>query len=169
MDNYEKKWKSFILEDIDMAAILSHDNYKTLYIGNKSKHDAADEEEQINDKYIINLNPGVYKMIFWDNDGPKHYVFDNKLDFVLGTISDYWGEDQFIEKFGIEDKINAAGDNREIVFNKHVEDNLDMYYEEIIKSINNSYPDEDSANGVALLVNDKLVAGASNKKLIIKI
>ena len=34
-----------------------------------------------------------------------------------------------------------------------------MYYEELNKLINNSYPDGDSASGVVLLVNGKRVAG----------
>ena len=42
---------------------------------------------------------------------------------------------------------------------KHLEDNLDMYYEELNKLINNSEADGDSASGVVLLVNGKVVAG----------
>ena len=75
------------------------------------------------------------------------------------AVAGFWGEDHFIEEFGIEAELEAAGDNWESVFNKHVEDNLDMYYEELNKLINNSYPDGDSASGVVLLVNGKIVAG----------
>ena len=65
----------------------------------------------------------------------------------------------FIEKFGIEDELNAAGDNWESVYHKHIADNLDMYHEELNNLINKSYPDGDSASGVVLLVNGKVVAG----------
>ena len=146
-------------ENIDMATILSHDDYYDLYIGNRAKHDAADEEDQFSDEYIIDLKPAMYQMIFWDDDGPDYMSFDNKLDYVKGAIQNFWGEDHFIEKFGIEAKLDAAGDNWESVFHKHIEDNLDMYYEELNKFINNSYPDGDSASGVVLLVNGKVVAG----------
>ena len=58
---------------------------------------------------------------------------------------------------------NAAGDNWESVFHKHVEDNLDMYFEELNKYIEDSYPDGDSASGVVLLLNGEIIAGeASN-------
>ena len=163
MDNFDlKKYLAegkLLKENIDMATILSHDDYKELYIGNKAKHDASPEEEQFSDEYIIDLKPGMYQMIYWDDEGPDHIVFDNKLDYVLGSIADFWGEDQFIEKFGIEDEVNAAGDNWESVFDKHVADNLDMYYEELNKYINNSEADGDSASGIVLLQNGKVVAG----------
>ena len=150
-------------ENINMATILSHDDYHNLYIGNKAEHDAMDEEDQFSDEYMIDLDPGMYQMIYWNNEGPNHISFDNKLDYVLDSIANFWGEDQFIEKFGIEDEIDAAGDNWESVFNKHVEDNLDMYFEELNKYIEDSYPDGDSAMGVVLLSNGEIIAGeASN-------
>ena len=146
-------------ENIDMATILSHDDYKELYIGNKAEHDALPEEEQFSDEYMIDLKPGMYQMIYWDDEGPDYMNFDNKLEYVKESIARFWGEDGFIEYFGIEDYIEAAGDNWESAFDKHLEDNLDMYYEELNKLINNSEADGDSASGVVLLVNGKVVAG----------
>jgi len=150
-------------ENIDMATILSHDDYYDLYIGNKAEHDAADEEEQFSDEYITDLDPGMYQMIYWDDEGPNSMAFDNKLEYVKDSIAGFWGEDGFIEYFGIEDEVNAAGDNWESVFDKHLEDNLDMYYEELNRLINNSEPDGDSASGVVLLVNGKVVAGEAKE------
>jgi hypothetical protein len=163
MDNFDlKKYLAegrLLKENIDMATILSHDDYKELYIGNRAEHDASHEEEQFSDEYMINLEPGMYQMIYWDDEGPDSMAFDNKLEYVKEAIAGFWGEDGFIEYFGIEDEVNAAGDNWESVFDKHVEDNLDMYYEELNKLINNSEADGDSASGVVLLVNGKVVAG----------
>ena len=150
-------------ENIDMATILSHDDYYNLYIGNKAEHDAADEEEQFSGEYMIDLKPGMYQMIYWNDEGPDYMNFDNKLEYVKESIANYWGENNFIEYFEIEDEIDAAGDNWESVFDKHLEDNLDMYYEELNKLINNSYPDGDSASGVVLLVNGKVVAGKARE------
>ena len=147
-------------ENINMATILSHDDYHNLYIGNRAEHDAMDREEQLNSEYMIDLDPGMYQMIYWDNDGPDHMSFDNKLDYVQKSIMNFWGEDHFIEKFGIEDEV---GDDNWDYFDQHVADNLDMYYEELNNLINNSYPDGDSASGVVLLVNGKIVAGKAYK------
>ena len=151
--------EGIIKENIDMAVINSHDDYYDLYIGNKAEHDAADEEEQFSDEYMIDLKPGMYQMIYWNDEGPDYMNFDNKLEYVKETISGFWGEDYFIEEFGIEDLMDAAGDNWGSAFDKHLEDNLDMYYEKLNEFINNSYPDGDSASGVVLLVNGKVVAG----------
>ena len=151
--------EGIIKENIDMAVINSHDDYQDLYIGNKAEHDAADEEEQFSDEYMIDLKPGMYQMIYWDDEGPDYMNFDNKLEYVKESISGFWGEDYFIEEFGIEDLMDAAGDNWGSAFDKHLEDNLDMYYEKLNEFINNSYPDGDSASGVVLLVNGKVVAG----------
>ena len=41
-----------------------------------------------------------------------------------------------------------------------------MYFEELNKLINNSYPDGDSANGVILLVEGELISGAEDKGLV---
>jgi len=143
-------------ENINMATILSHDDYHDLYIGNRAEHDAKDEEEQFSDEYIIDLDPGMYQMIYWNDEGPDYMSFDNKLDYVKSAIMNFWGEDHFIEKFGIEDEV---GDDNWDYFDQHVADNLDMYYEELNNLINKSYPDGDSASGVVLLVNGKVVAG----------
>jgi len=150
-------------ENIDMATILSHDDYYDLYIGNKAEHDAMDEEEQFSDEYMIDLKPAMYKMIYWNDEGPDYNAYDSKEEYIKDAIGGFWGEDHFIEKFGIEAELDAAGDNWESVFHKHIEDNPDMYYEELNKLINNSEPDGDSAYGVALLVNGKVVAGEATK------
>ena len=155
--------EGIIKENIDMAVINSHDDYYDLYIGNKAEHDAADEEEQFSDEYMIDLKPGMYQMIYWNDEGPDYMNFDNKLEYVKETISGFWGEDYFIEEFGIEDLMDAAGDNWGSAFDKHLEDNLDMYYEKLNEFINNSYPDGDSASGVVLLVNGKVVAGEATE------
>ena len=155
--------EGIIKENIDMAVINSHDDYYDLYIGNKAEHDAADEEEQFSDEYMIDLKPGMYQMIYWDDEGPDYMNFDNKLEYVKESISGFWGEDYFIEEFGIEDLMDAAGDNWGSAFDKHLEDNLDMYYEKLNEFINNSYPDGDSASGVVLLVNGKVVAGEATE------
>ena len=160
MENFDlKKYLAegkLLKENINMATILSHDDYHDLYIGNRAEHDARDEEEQFSDEYMIDLDPGMYQMIFWDNDGPSHMTFNNKLDYVSGAIRNFWGEDHFIRKFGIEDELDEKGFD---YFDQHVKDNLDMYYEELNNLINKSYPDGDSASGVVLLVNGKRVAG----------
>ena len=155
--------EGIIKENIDMAVINSHDDYYDLYIGNKAEHDAADEEEQFSDEYMIDLKPGMYQMIYWNDEGPDYMNFDNKLEYVKETISGFWGEDYFIEEFGIEDLMDAAGDDWGSAFDKHLEDNLDMYYEKLNEFINNSYPDGDSASGVVLLVNGKVVAGEATE------
>ena len=155
--------EGIIKENIDMAVINSHDDYYDLYIGNKAEHDAADEEEQFSDEYMIDLKPGMYQMIYWNDEGPDYMNFDNKLEYVKDAVAGFWGEDHFIEEFGIEAELEAAGDNWESVFNKHLEDNLDMYYEELNKLINNSEADGDSASGVVLLVNGKVVAGEATE------
>jgi len=167
MDNFDyKKYLAegkLLKENIDMATILSHDDYKELYIGNKAKHDAADKEEQFSGEYMIDLKPAMYQMIYWDDEGPGYSNFDSKEEYVKDAIAGYWGEDNFIEYFGLRDEIDAAGDNWESVFDKHVEDNLDMYYKELNRLINNSEPDKDSASGVVLLQNGKVVAGEATE------
>ena len=163
MSNFDlKKYLAegkLLKENIDMATIASHDNYRELYIGNRAEHDASFEEEQFSDEYIIDLKPGMYQMIYWNDEGPDYINFDSKEEYIKNAVGGFWGEDHFIEEFGIKAELDAAGDNWESVFNKHVEDNLDMYYEELNKLINNSEADGDSANGVVLLQNGKVVAG----------
>mgnify|MGYP000960641585 FL=1 len=88
--------------------------------------------------------------------------FNSKGEYVKEAIEDFWGEDCFIEKFGIEDLVDSDWKN----FDKHRDDNLDMYFEELNKLINNSYPDKDSANGVILLVEGELISGAEDKGLV---
>ena len=146
-------------ENIDMATILSHDDYYELYIGNRAEHDASHEEDQFSDEYMINLKPAMYQMIYWNDEGPDYNAYDSKEEYIKDTIGGFWGEDHFIEKFGIEAELDAAGDNWVSVFHKHIEDNPDMYYEELNKLINNSEPDGDSSSGVVLLQNGKVVAG----------
>ena len=146
-------------ENIDMATILSHDDYYELYIGNRAEHDASHEEDQFSDEYMINLKPAMYQMIYWNDEGPDYNAYDSKEEYIKDAIGGFWGEDHFIEKFGIEAELDAAGDNWVSVFHKHIEDNPDMYYEELNKLINNSEPDGDSSSGVVLLQNGKVVAG----------
>ena len=150
-------------EAIDMAAIASNDNYRELYIGNKAEYDASPEGKQFNDEYIIDLKPAMYQVIYWNNEGPDYINYDSKEEYIKNAITGFWGEDHFIEEFGIKAKLDAAGDNWESVFNKHVDDNLDMYYEEINKLINNSEADGGSASGVVLLQNGKVVAGEATE------
>ena len=163
MDNFDlKKYLAegrLLKENIDMATILSHDDYKELYIGNRAEHDASPEEEQFSDEYIIDLKPGMYQMIYWNDEGPDYTNFDSKEEYIKDTIAGYWDIEHFERKFGLTDELDAAGDNWESVFHKHIEDNLDMYYEELNKLINDSEADGDSANGVVLLQNGKVVAG----------
>ena len=110
-------------------------------------------------------------MIYWNDEGPDSMSFNTKEEFVKESIYNYWGEEGFIENFeGLEDELEALydEDNPDVYWNafgKHMNDNLDTYYEMIKGMINNSYPDGDSASGVVLLVNGKEVAGADNGRL----
>ena len=85
-------------ENINMATILSHDDYHDLYIGNKAEHDAMDEEEQFSDEYMIDLKPGMYQMIYWNDEGPDYMNFDNKLEYVKESISGFLGRRPFYRK-----------------------------------------------------------------------
>ena len=152
------------------ATITSHSDYYDIIITNKEEFfkiqkdpDSFMGEEA--EEYLVDLEPGMYQMIFWNDEGPGSMGFDSKLDYVKESIRNFWGEDHFEEKFGIGDILDAAGNNWESAFHKHIEDNLDKYYEELNSLIKNSYPDKDSANGVVLLVNGKEVAGADNGRL----
>ena len=179
MDNFDlKKYLAegrLLKEDkpagyYNAATITSHSDYYDIIITNKEEFfkiqkdpDSFMGEEA--EEYLVDLEPGMYQMIYWNDEGPDSMGFDSKLDYVKESIRNYWGEDHFEEKFGIEDILNAAGDNWESAFHKHIEDNLDKYYEELNSLIKNSYPDKDSASGVVLLVNGKEVAGADNGRL----
>ena len=152
------------------ATITSHSDYYDIIITNKEEFfkiqkdpDSFMGEEA--EEYLVDLEPGMYQMIYWNDEGPDSMSFDSKLDYVKESIGNFWGEDHFEEKFGIGDILDAAGDNWESAFHKHIEDNLDKYYEELNSLIKNSYPDKDSASGVVLLVNGKEVAGADNGRL----
>ncbi len=159
-------------ENYNAAWIMSHSEYYDIYIGTKKSFhedylqggDASFGGEA--EDYLIDLDPGKFQMIYWNDDGPNSISFNTKEEYVKESIANFWGEDHFIEKFGIEAELDAAGDNWESVFHKHIEDNLDMYYEELNNLINNSYPDGDSASGVVLLVDGKEVAGADNGRLV---
>ena len=158
------KHNPLLKENITKAYINGHEDYHDLYLTNdedlnKLLADYKEDGDNWEPEYIIDLDPGMYQMIYWNDEGPDGDSYDSKLDYVQKSIMNFWGEDQFIEKFGIEDEIDAAGDNWGSVFDKHVEDNLDMYFEELNKYIEDSYPDKDSASGVVLLVNGKVVAG----------
>ena len=119
--------------------------------------------KKFNGEYLIDIDPGMYQMIYWNDEGPDSMSYNSKKEYVIESITNFWGEDQFIEKFKIEDEIDEAGDNWKNVFNKHIENNLDIYFEELKAYTNNSYPDKDSACGVVLLENDKIIAGEANK------
>ena len=151
------------MKKINKATIHNHFDYKDLYIGNTSDFENLPEDEKFSNEYMIDVDPGMYQMIYWNDEGPDSMGFDSKLDYVKESIRNYWGEDHFEQKFGIEDILDAAGDNWESAFHKHIEDNLDKYYEELNSLIKNSYPDKDSACGVVLLENDKIIAGEASK------
>ena len=72
--------------------------------------------------------------------------FENVCPFPIQPASDKKAGNKFLLRL-------------KSVFDKHVADNLDMYYEELNKYINNSEADGDSASGVVLLQNGKVVAG----------
>jgi hypothetical protein len=166
MENFDlKKYLAegkLLKENIDMATIASHDNYRELYIGNRAEHDASFEEEQFSDEYIIDLKPGMYQMIYWNDEGVNYDNYDSKFEYIVDSIMDFWGE-RIFDDFGLNDELDAAGDNWEGVFHKDVKDNIDKYYEYLNKQINNSYPDGDSASGVVLLQNGKVVAGEATE------
>ncbi len=172
MENFDlKKYLSenkLLKENITKAYIQSHEDYHDLYLTNREAlnqllADYKEDGDNWEPEYIIDLDPGMYQMIFWNDEGPNSMSFDSKLDYVKEAIASFWGEDQFIKKFGIEDEIDAAGDNWGDVFDKHVEDNLDMYFEELNKYIEDSYPDKDSYSGVVLLLNGKIKAGEATE------
>ena len=158
------------------ATITSHSDYYDIIITNKEEFfkiqkdpDSFMGEEA--EEYLIDLEPGMYQMIYWNDEGPDSMSFNTKEEFVKESIYNYWGEEGFIENFeGLEDELEALydEDNPDVYWNafgKHMNDNLDTYYEMIKGMINNSFPDGDSASGVVLLVNGKEVAGADNGRL----
>ena len=151
------------MNKINKATIANHSDYEDLYIGNTSDFENLPDNIKFSAEYMIDVDPGMYQMIYWNDEGPDSMSYNSKKEYVIESITNFWGEDSFIEKFKIEDKIDEAGDEWGNVFNKHVEDNLDMYFEELKKYTNNSYPDKDSACGVVLLENDKIIAGKANK------
>ena len=165
-------------KNYDAAWIASHSDYYDIYIGTKkSFYEDQEEGEDASfggeaEDYLIDLDPGKFQMIYWDDDGPNNMSFDDKLEFVKESIYNYWGESNFIEKFdGLEDELDALydEDNPDVYWNafeKHMVDNLDKYYEIMKDMINNSYPDGDSSSGVVLLVDGKEVAGADNGRLV---
>ena len=164
-------------ENYDAAWIASHSDYYDIYIGTKkSFYEDQEEGEDASfgseaEDYLIDLDPGKYQMIYWDDDGPNSMSFNTKEEFVKESIYNYWGESNFIEQFpGLEDELDPLydEDNPDVYWNafeEHMKDNLDKYYEIIKDMINNSYPDGDSASGVVLLVDGKEVAGADNGRL----
>jgi hypothetical protein len=153
-------------QNLNKAWIESHDYYEDLYIANTQKFNQYIKEIGFTPEYVINIDPGKIQMIYWDDDGPDSMSFDSIEEYIKESIASFWGEEQFIEKFDIEGEIDASGDDWQDVFDKHIENNLDLYFKTLNEYINNSYPDGDSANGVALLIDGKLVAGANNKKAI---
>jgi hypothetical protein len=168
MDNFDlRKYLAegkLLKEQINTAAIDSREDYKDLFIGDKSQYDDpellpfSDGEE-----HMVDLEPGMFQMIFWNNEGPLSKGFNSKEEYVKQAIDYFWGRDHFVDKFNLGDELEAAGDNEDAVFYKHIEDNLDMYYKELNELINDSEPDGDSTYGVVLLKNGKIVAGKALK------
>ena len=151
------------MNKINKATIANHSDYEDLYIGNTSDFENLPDNIKFSAEYMIDVDPGMYQMIYWNDEGPDSMSYNSKKEYVIESITNFWGEDQFIEKFQIEDKIDEAGDNWKSIFDKHVEDNLDTYFKELKAYTNNSYPDKDSACGVVLLENNKIIAGDANK------
>jgi len=151
------------MNKINKATIANHSDYEDLYIGNTSDFENLPDNIKFSAEYMIDVDPGMYQMIYWNDEGPDSMSYNSKKEYVIESITNFWGEDQFIQKFQIEDKIDEAGDNWKSIFDKHVEDNLDTYFKELKAYTNNSYPDKDSACGVVLLENDKIIAGKANK------
>lgn len=149
------------------AYINSHEEYETLYLTNEEKlnqilSEYKEDGDDWEPEYITDIDEGKFQMIYWDDEGPESMSFDSKKEYVKEAIENFWGEDCFIEEFGIEDLVDSDWKN----FDKHIDDNLDMYFEELNKLINNSYPDGDSASGVILLVEGELISGAADKGLV---
>ena len=151
------------MNKINKATIANHSDYEDLYIGNTSDFENLPDNIKFSAEYMIDVDPGMYQMIYWNDEGPDSMSYNSKKEYVIESITNFWGEDSFIEKFKIEDKIDEAGDNWKNVFNKHIENNLDIYFEELKAYTNNSYPDKDSSCGVVLLENNKIIAGDANK------
>ncbi len=149
------------------AYINSHEDYENLYLTNEEKlsqilSDYEEDDDTWEPEYIVDINEGKFQMIYWNDEGVESMSFDSKGEYVKEAIEGFWGEDCFIEKFGIEDLVDSDWKN----FDKHRDDNLDMYFKELNILNNNSYPDKDSANGVVLLVEGELISGAWNKRLV---
>ena len=105
----------------------------------------------------------MYQMINWNDEGPFAASYDSKLEFVKEVIVNYWGEDDFLEEFGIEELYDIDdSDEYFAAFYKHIEENLDKYYDKILKMSNDAYPDGDSGSGVVVLEKGKIVAGEAN-------
>ena len=107
------------------AAVLSHDEYKSVYFGDEEEF----EEEGF--EFIETFNPSSpYTFVMWN---------DETLD-----VYDYASEEDLIVEFG------------EMGFGMCDEKECGMA--EIKEVINDSQPDRDSAHGLALLANGKVVA-----------
>ena len=107
------------------AALLSHDDYKSVYFG---------DEQEFRDEgfeFIETFNPSSpYTFVMWN---------DEELD-----VMDYASEEEFIKEFG---EMGFGGCDEE-----------ECGIAEIKEVINDSQPDRDSAHGLALLANGKVVA-----------
>ena len=135
-------------------------DYYEIYLTNdQGLKDAIEYGEGWEPEYLEDVDPGMYQMVYWNDEGPDSVSFNSKLEFVIGAIMNFWGEDQFIDDFGIQDEIDAAGDDWGKVFDKHVEDNLDMYYDKVLNMSDTAYPDSDSGSGVVIIEKGKIVAG----------
>jgi len=166
MDNFNlKKYLAegkLLKENVTKAYIWSHEDYYDLYLTNDQGLKKDIEFNETEPEYITDVPSGMYQMIDWNDEGPFATSYNSKLEFVIGAIKNHWGEDQFIEDFGIEDEIDAAGDDWDKVFDKHVKENLDKYYDKLLKMSDAVEPDGDSGSGVVVLEKGKIVAGEAD-------
>ena len=169
MDNFNlKKYLAegkLLKENVTKAYIWSHEDYYELYLtDNQGLKDATEVVGGGTEpEYITDVEPGMYQMISWNDEGPFATSYDSKLEFVKEVIVNYWGEDDFLEEFGIEELYDIDdSDEYFAAFYKHIEENLDKYYDKILKMSNDAYPDGDSGSGVVVLEKGKIVAGEAN-------
>ena len=105
------------------AAILSHDDYKSVYFG-----DEQDFREE-GFEFIETFTVTPYTLIIWNDEDLTAY--------------DYNSEEEFMSDF------------REMGYGGCEDEDCD--FNRVVEIIYNSQPDRDSAEGLALLVNGKVV------------
>ena len=167
MDNFNlKKYLAegkLLKENVTKAYIWSHEDYYDLYLTNDQglKKD-IEANEGTEPEYITDVEPGMYQMVSWNDEGPFATSYDSKLEFVKEVVVNYWGEDDFLEEFGLEELYNLDSDEYFAAFYKHIEENLDKYYDKILKMSDAVEPDKDSGSGVVVLEKGKIVAGEAD-------